>query len=85
LDHILPGIDDGARNAKESLRMAKIAAADGVKKIVATPHVKETIHSAGFLKKCVAKLNEVLKERSDTCLLIFCMALMHMPCCLRKI
>lgn len=61
--HILPGIDDGARNAKESLRMAKIAAADGVKKIVATPHVKETIHSAGFLKKCVAKLNEVLKER----------------------
>lgn len=61
--HILPGIDDGARNAKESLRMARIAAADGVKKIVATPHVKETIHSPDFLKKCVAKLNEILQKR----------------------
>ena len=61
--HILPGIDDGARNAKESLRMAKIAAADGVKKIVATPHVKETIHSAEFLRECVARLNELLMKK----------------------
>lgn len=37
--HILPGIDDGAFDLSESIEMARIAAADGIKKIVATPHI----------------------------------------------
>ena len=36
--HILPGIDDGARTMDEAVEMARMAAADGVKVIVATPH-----------------------------------------------
>ncbi len=36
--HILSGIDDGAENFDESLRMARMAADSGVKVIVATPH-----------------------------------------------
>jgi protein-tyrosine phosphatase len=36
--HILPGIDDGARDWDESVAMAKLAAADGTTTIIATPH-----------------------------------------------
>lgn len=37
--HILPGLDDGAKTWEESLQMARIAYEDGIKTIVATPHV----------------------------------------------
>jgi protein-tyrosine phosphatase len=37
--HILPDVDDGAVNLAESIKMAKIAQADGIAKIVATPHI----------------------------------------------
>lgn len=37
--HILPGVDDGARDLQEALEMARIAVADGIRTIVATPHV----------------------------------------------
>jgi protein-tyrosine phosphatase len=37
--HILPGIDDGAKNIEEAVRMARIAKQDGVETIVATPHL----------------------------------------------
>jgi protein-tyrosine phosphatase len=60
--HILPGIDDGAENAKESVRMAKVAADDGITHIVATPHVRETLHPPAFLKKYVTKFNEALQK-----------------------
>ena len=36
--HILPGMDDGAQNLEESLRMADLAVRSGVTAIVATPH-----------------------------------------------
>jgi len=36
--HILPGIDDGARDMNESLQMARLAAQDGTTHIFATPH-----------------------------------------------
>lgn len=36
--HILPGLDDGAIDLAESLRMALIASDDGIQIIVATPH-----------------------------------------------
>jgi protein-tyrosine phosphatase len=35
---MLPGIDDGARDIAESLAMLRIAAADGITTLVATPH-----------------------------------------------
>ena len=37
--HILPGLDDGAGNLEESLAMARCATADGIRVMVATPHV----------------------------------------------
>ena len=36
--HILPGVDDGARNETSTDRMLRIAAAEGIDVIVATPH-----------------------------------------------
>jgi protein-tyrosine phosphatase len=36
--HILPGMDDGARNWEDSLAMAEDAIADGITHVVATPH-----------------------------------------------
>jgi protein-tyrosine phosphatase len=37
--HILPDLDDGARDLDESLEMIRIAAADGIRTMVATPHM----------------------------------------------
>jgi protein-tyrosine phosphatase len=36
--HILPGLDDGASDVKESLAMAQSAISDGITHVVATPH-----------------------------------------------
>ncbi len=39
--HILPGVDDGPATLEESLEIARRAAADGVRVIAATPHVRD--------------------------------------------
>lgn len=36
--HILPGIDDGAKDDEEAIRMAHAAAEEGISVIIATPH-----------------------------------------------
>jgi protein-tyrosine phosphatase len=61
--HILPGMDDGARNLEHAVAMARLAAADGTKTIIATPHLfKGTFELSGFetiYQKC-RELNESL-------------------------
>ena len=39
--HILPGLDDGARNLDDALEIARAGVADGITAIAATPHVRE--------------------------------------------
>ena len=39
--HILPGVDDGPATLEESLELARSAAADGIRVIAATPHVRD--------------------------------------------
>lgn len=36
--HLVPGIDDGSQSLEESLEMARIAVAEGIQTIIATPH-----------------------------------------------
>ena len=36
--HILPGVDDGARDVTEAVRMAQLAVGSGIRIIVTTPH-----------------------------------------------
>jgi protein-tyrosine phosphatase len=54
--HILPGIDDGAVDLADSVAMARMAAADGVAKICATPHIRHD-HDVR-----IAELSERLRE-----------------------
>lgn len=42
--HILPETDDGAISLEESVAMCRLAAAEGIKTIVATPHMFDGIH-----------------------------------------
>lgn len=37
--HLLPGVDDGARNLRQSLEFSRRLAADGVREATVTPHV----------------------------------------------
>lgn len=37
-NHLLPGLDDGAQDREEMLEICRIAALDGIRTIVATPH-----------------------------------------------
>ena len=39
--HILPGVDDGAKTPKDTMQMVRVAAAQGTKVIVASPHRKD--------------------------------------------
>jgi protein-tyrosine phosphatase len=39
--HILPGLDDGARDLEDSVAMARSLAEDGVRIVAATPHVRD--------------------------------------------
>jgi len=39
-NHLLPGIDDGAKKVEETLEFLRVARRDGVKVVVATPHMK---------------------------------------------
>ena len=36
--HVLPGLDDGAADAEAALALARMAAADGTRRMLATPH-----------------------------------------------
>jgi protein-tyrosine phosphatase len=60
--HILPGIDDGARDESESLAMAAAAVRDGTTTVIATPHQLggNAQVTAAAIRDGVAKLNEVL-------------------------
>jgi len=42
--HILPGIDDGPPTMEETIRMLRVAEKDGIKGIVATPHMVPGVH-----------------------------------------
>jgi len=69
--HILPGLDDGAQTLEESVEMARIAEKDGIKKIVATPHlfrnnfVYEDLNIINTKKKELIKALEVKKIKIE--------------------
>jgi protein-tyrosine phosphatase len=69
--HLLPGVDDGPKDLEESLAMARIAAADGIQAIVATPHTLNgvyTNHRQDILNR-VKDLQAALTEENISILL----------------
>lgn len=63
--HILPGIDDGASDWDTAVEMARIAAADGIHTIVATPHHKSIAHNdIATIERLTGELNERLQAEN---------------------
>jgi protein-tyrosine phosphatase len=56
--HILPGIDDGAKDLDESLKMCELARKDGINTIVATPHLNPGVYEPER-ELILAKVNEL--------------------------
>jgi protein-tyrosine phosphatase len=63
--HILPSLDDGPETIEESIELCKVAANDGIKTIVATPHSKDGVYETRSVDilKTVDVLNLKLKEK----------------------
>ena len=55
--HILPGVDDGSEDMDMTLQMLDLSYAQGVRRIIATPH-----YHRGHVENEPEKLREVLKK-----------------------
>src|SRR5512140_203823 len=64
-NHVLPGIDDGAADMAESIEMCRIAARDGIKVIVATPHSFDgnRVTDPELIRRMVKDLNQALRAK----------------------
>lgn len=63
--HILPALDDGAKTLEEAVEMAQIAAADGIRQMVATPHMFNGLShnpEPGEVLERVAQLQEAVGD-----------------------
>jgi protein-tyrosine phosphatase len=62
--HILPGLDDGARDWDEALSMAKQAVRGGAARMVATPHVMRGVYytSPEDIRRAVSELRARLED-----------------------
>lgn len=62
--HILPGVDDGAKNLKNTEQMLKIAYQEGIRAIVATPHHHDRRGKASIqqLNCQLQKVKELIQE-----------------------
>ena len=69
--HILPGIDDGARDLETSLAMARAFVADGVSVVACTPHILPGLyHNSGpQIRLATAQLQQVLNQQNIPLLL----------------
>ncbi|HWR98248.1 MAG TPA: CpsB/CapC family capsule biosynthesis tyrosine phosphatase [Candidatus Methanoperedens sp.] len=59
--HVLPGLDHGARDWGEAVEMCRIAVADGIRTLAATPHVSESFpNRRERIEEAVAELRSRL-------------------------
>ncbi|PAQ16070.1 hypothetical protein CD798_03255 [Bacillaceae bacterium SAOS 7] len=63
-NHILPGVDDGAKEMAETLQMAQQAVGNGITHVIATPHHRngKYICSPIAIMQMTAKVNAFLKS-----------------------
>ena len=65
--HILPAYDDGATDVYDTLEMLRIAADNGTRSIVATPHSNlpgTPARNCREIKRVVSLLNQAVKEEN---------------------
>ena len=61
--HVLPGLDDGPETLEEAIDMCRMAAADGITVLAATPHQMDGVYNTD--KRDIAKGVELLQEQLD--------------------
>jgi protein-tyrosine phosphatase len=63
--HLAPGLDDGATSVEHALAMAKIAVADGIETIVATPHQlgSHAKNSGQIIRMAIGQLQQWLDRQ----------------------
>lgn len=63
--HILPELDDGARNLEDALEMAGQACADGISAVVATPHVVSGLYpnARETILEAVEHFSAIIEQR----------------------
>lgn len=59
-NHLLPGIDDGAKRVEETLEFLRIARRDGVRTVTATPHMKPGVYdnTRSGIAEAIARVRE---------------------------
>lgn len=62
--HLLPGIDDGARDFETSMEMFRIAGKNGIGAMILTPHYKPVHHNASpaTIRRLISEMEEKLAE-----------------------
>ena len=62
--HILPRLDDGAKSLEESVEMCRVSYRDGVRTIVATPHILPGVYknNRSIILAKTQELNEAIKK-----------------------
>ena len=67
-NHILPGIDDGAKNVEESLSLIKGMGELGVTDFICTPHIMENYYpnTPTTIKNALNTLEKALKKEGDS-------------------
>jgi protein-tyrosine phosphatase len=63
--HLLPGLDDGAGTMDDALAMAEMAAADGIRTVIATPHQlgNNAGNSGEAIRRATARMQEAIDRR----------------------
>jgi protein-tyrosine phosphatase len=57
-NHVIPGVDDGARDEAETVSALEAMAAEGVSALIATPHVRLFPPAVGSIEARLAELDE---------------------------
>lgn len=62
--HILPGVDDGAKDLEDTKEMLKIAYQEGIRVIIATPHHHDRRGKASIerLQRRLQEVEELIDE-----------------------
>jgi Capsular polysaccharide biosynthesis protein len=63
--HVLPGIDDGAKEIDMTLNMLQIAVSNGTHQIVATPHYRTGYYENNYedVNKIVGEVNNIIRAK----------------------
>ena len=64
--HLVPGVDDGARSIEESLEAVERMVANGIGRIVTTPHLNASLtRDTDRLEECLEKVDRAWRELAE--------------------